>query len=244
MSAEFQVHIDFDGTISLRDTTDLLLERFADPAWLDVEAEWLRGAIGSRECLRQQVGLLRLTPEALDGFIATLRIDPGVPDFIAFCRKRGLPVTVLSDGLDRVVSGVLRRAGLGDIPVLANRLEQVGAEQWALRFPHARAECRAASGHCKCARFTGPAALPGLLIGDGRSDFCAAGEAEFVFAKSRLIAHCEAEGIAHQPFHDFSELLPRFVAWLESRSHRPRGPEAPLGVPASGPRAGRERSLA
>ncbi|UPG74566.1 MtnX-like HAD-IB family phosphatase (plasmid) [Roseomonas gilardii subsp. gilardii] len=236
MSAEFQVHIDFDGTISLQDTTDLLLERFAEPAWLDVEAEWLRGAIGSRECLRRQVELLRLTPEAMEGFIASLRIDPGVPDFVAFCRARGLPVTVLSDGLDHVVSGVLRRAGLGDLPVLANRLEQAGADRWVLRFPHARAECRAASGHCKCARFTAPAVRPGLLIGDGRSDFCAAGEAEFVFAKSRLIAHCEAEGIAHQPFRDFAELLPRFLAWLDGRSHRPHAPEQPQGW--------RERSLA
>lgn len=242
MSAEFQVYIDFDGTISLQDTTDLLLERFADPAWLDVEAEWLRGAIGSRECLRRQVELLRLTPEALDGFIASVRIDPGVPAFMAFCRARGLPVTVLSDGLDRVVSGVLRQAGLGELPVLANQLERVGAEHWALRFPHARAECRAASGHCKCARLTGPAGLPGLLIGDGRSDFCAAGEAGFVFAKSRLIAHCEAEGIAHQPFRDFAELLPRFLAWLESRPHR--APNAPLAVPVKGPHGWRERSLA
>jgi len=26
---------DFDGTITLKDTTDLLLNRFADPGWLD-----------------------------------------------------------------------------------------------------------------------------------------------------------------------------------------------------------------
>ena len=36
---------DFDGTITLKDSTDLLLKRFADPAWLDIEKEWLRGKL-------------------------------------------------------------------------------------------------------------------------------------------------------------------------------------------------------
>ena len=35
---------DFDGTITLKDSTDLLLiNRFADPCWLDIENEWLKG---------------------------------------------------------------------------------------------------------------------------------------------------------------------------------------------------------
>ena len=50
--------IDFDGTIALEDTTDVLLDRRADPAWLDVETEWLAGRIGSRECLAQQAALI------------------------------------------------------------------------------------------------------------------------------------------------------------------------------------------
>src|SRR5262245_5110495 len=33
------VLIDFDGTVTLEDTTDLLLERFADPHWHQIEAE-------------------------------------------------------------------------------------------------------------------------------------------------------------------------------------------------------------
>ena len=43
-------------------------------------------------------------------------------------------------------------------------------------------------------------------------------------------------------FRDFAELLPRFLAWLESRPHR--APNAPLAVPVKGPHGWRERSLA
>ena len=43
------VLVDFDGTIALEDTTDLMLERFANPLWRSVETEWVAGRIGSRE---------------------------------------------------------------------------------------------------------------------------------------------------------------------------------------------------
>ena len=41
MPSGVRVFVDFDGTISLEDTTDVILERFADPEWRKVEAEWL-----------------------------------------------------------------------------------------------------------------------------------------------------------------------------------------------------------
>src|SRR4051794_23355313 len=37
MRAPVHLLVDFDGTISLSDTTDLLLQHFADPAWVGIE---------------------------------------------------------------------------------------------------------------------------------------------------------------------------------------------------------------
>ena len=54
-----------------------------------------------------------------------------------------------------------------------------------------------------------------LLIGDGASDFCVAGEADLVFAKHRLIEHCRSAGIAYVPvtgFADALDLLPTLIA--------------------------------
>ena len=50
--------VDFDGTITCRDTTDAVLEAFADPSWLAVEREWVAGRIGSRACLTAQMALV------------------------------------------------------------------------------------------------------------------------------------------------------------------------------------------
>ena len=60
------ISCDFDGTITRSDTIDAILEQFALPQWLDVEAEWAAGKIGSRECLAQQAQYLRVTPTELD----------------------------------------------------------------------------------------------------------------------------------------------------------------------------------
>src|SRR5262245_15908113 len=110
--ASVRVFVDFDGTISVGDTTDLILERFADPSWLGVEADWVAGRIGSRECLARQIDLIRATPEALDAFARGSVIDPHFAGFAALCATHRLPLTVVSDGLDRVATAMLARAGL------------------------------------------------------------------------------------------------------------------------------------
>ncbi|WP_158280097.1 HAD-IB family phosphatase [Azospirillum sp. TSH100] len=219
MHQPITLFIDFDGTISREDTTDLILQRFADPAWEAVEEAWARGEIGSRDCMARQVALLRALPADLDGFAGGIEVDPDFPAFMALCRRHGIAVTVLSDGLDRVARSVLRRLEF-DVPVLSNRLRWQGDDRWQLEFPHARPDCASAAGNCKCSRFSVP---PGkaadgrvaALIGDGRSDFCAAEQADAVFAKGKLAHHCRETGIPHTAFSGFGDLAPRFEDWLD-----------------------------
>jgi 2-hydroxy-3-keto-5-methylthiopentenyl-1-phosphate phosphatase len=134
MPSGVRVFVDFDGTISLEDTTDVILERFADPEWRKVEAEWLAGIIGSRECLARQIDLVRATPEELDSVVEDVPLDPHFSELVALCRSHGVPLTVISDGLDRIIKKMFARAGV-DVPVLANRLEWRGQNRWQLGFP-------------------------------------------------------------------------------------------------------------
>jgi 2-hydroxy-3-keto-5-methylthiopentenyl-1-phosphate phosphatase len=41
--------VDFDGTITLHDTTDGLFERFADPSWHELDAAWARGELSTAQ---------------------------------------------------------------------------------------------------------------------------------------------------------------------------------------------------
>jgi 2,3-diketo-5-methylthio-1-phosphopentane phosphatase len=231
LTASVRVFVDFDGTISVGDTTDLILERFADPSWLAVEADWVAGRIGSRECLARQIDLIRATPEALDAFARDSAIDPHFAGFAALCAANGLPVAVVSDGLDRVAAAMLARAGV-ELPVIANHLDWLGADRWRLGFPHAREDCRATAGHCKCATL---AAEPGglrVLIGDGRSDFCAAATADLVIAKGALALYCGNNAIPFEPFVDFAGATTVLVRWLAALGLPPRSqPEEAAHAP-------------
>jgi len=209
--------VDFDGTIATVDTTDAVLEAFADPCWQAVEAEWKAGRIGSRECLVRQISLLRATPQELDDLISTFRIDPHFEGFVEYCQTRDIGIRIVSDGLDRSIATVLRRAGI-DVPYFANRLEYIGGGHWRLSFPNARSDCRALAGNCKCAALgRHPRALK-VVIGDGRSDFCMAEEADLVIAKSALLRLCVDQGLPHHSFVTFADAAKHLDTWLAKQA--------------------------
>ena len=221
-----RVFVDFDGTIAPVDTTDLLLERFAAPAWREIEDDWKAGRIGSRECLVRQIDLVRAREAEMDAFVAGIEIDRGFPQFARLCQRLGHSVTVVSDGLDRTIKAVLERHDL-DLPFHANHLQWHGDDRWRLTFPHARSDCQALAGNCKC-RFTeGEPRQLRIVVGDGRSDFCVAGRADLVLAKGALLDHCRADNLPHFAFADFDEASRLLAGWLEDRAYADVGEPAP-----------------
>lgn len=205
----WMVQCDFDGTISVDDVTDTLLQRFGRPGWQALEDAWEAGEIGSRECMKGQVALLDMSAQELDTHLDQLAIDPHFPAFVAAAQRRGMLVQVVSDGIDYAIHRVLAAHGLGRLPILANHLVQTGPRSWKLQSPHASVACVRASGNCKCERLAEQQAIHGkvLFVGDGSSDFCVSGKADFVLAKARLISYCQDKSIAHAPFSDFAQAL-------------------------------------
>ena len=198
-----RILLDFDGTVTLRDTVDAVLEEFALPEWHDVEAEWEAGLIGSRECLTRQVALIRATPEAMDRFVDSIDIDPTFIDLVMMNRRLGTDLEIVSDGFERSVRRIMRRLDFS-CPVRANMLLPVDRDRWTLLSPHSKDDCRSKAGTCKCAVGRGRRSI---LIGAGRSDVCVAREASFVFAKGRLADHCEAEGIPHMRIRHLGDVV-------------------------------------
>lgn len=212
----WNVLCDFDGTIAVEDVTDSLLDRFADPEWQVLERDWRDGRIGSAECMAGQVALLDASREDLDTHLAGLRIDPAFPAFVEAALSAGCTLRVVSDGLDYAIRAILARYRLDDLPVLANRLVQTGARRWKLETPFSNPHCRVDSGHCKCASAVREHNRHRrvLLIGDGASDYCAATEVDYVFAKYRLIEHCRQAGIPHTSIVGFGDAVGLLPALL------------------------------
>lgn len=211
-----EVFVDFDGTIAVEDTTDLLLERFADACWRDIEEEWKAGKIGSRECMTRQIDLVRMTRSDFEAFVNSIDIDPHFPPFRSLCEDLGHQLTVVSDGIDLTVSTVLRRAGLR-LRIKANRLEWIGEDRWRLTFPHCRSDCETLAGNCKCHFAPARRSALRVLVGDGRSDFCLAGRVDLTLSKGSLTQHCERNGLPHMPIADFADAERVFRNWLAAR---------------------------
>ncbi len=207
------VQCDFDGTISVDDVTDAMLERFARPGWREIEAEWEAGRIGSGECMKRQVALLDMSSAELDDFLAGVAIDPHFLSFVKAASRLGIALQVVSDGIDRAIHRVLALHGLDGLPVYANHFVQLDERRWRLTSPNAAATCVSACGTCKCELLAAHTATSHkvLFVGDGRSDFCVAAKADFVLAKSRLINHCVGEGIPHSAFGSFEDALALMV---------------------------------
>ena len=201
------IQCDFDGTISTLDTTDSLLNRYGLPGWEALEEAWEKGDIGSRECMQKQIALLDMSPEQLDASLERIGIDAGFPAFLHYAQQRGIPFFVISDGLDYAIHRILQRAGITDLPVIANHLVYQDNHRWALETPWNQPTC--ASANCKCQHVlaTHQAGRKVLYIGDGSSDFCVSGKADVVLAKAKLINYCRDQAIPHVPFRDLTEAL-------------------------------------
>lgn len=217
MRSPYFFAIDFDGTVTDADIIDVVLQRFAAPEWRDVETQWERGLIGSRQCLEIQMSLVDSSLAGLLDAIDDFTIDGTFRDFIALLDERQMPYAVLSDGFQIFIERLLGSAGLARVPVYANLLQEEGGKLRTL-FPYSRPDCSAAN--CKCrAVETLSRGLPVVLIGDGRSDFCVARKACHVFTKNKLTKHCRTNDIPHTPFDNFAEIT-EFLK-MQSRVHLP-----------------------
>lgn len=197
--------IDFDGTVAQTDVTDEVLSRFADAEWRDIEDIWLKGRIGSRECLARQMALVDASADTLLEFVDTLAIDRHFRSFVQFVHLHRIPAAIVSDGFSLFIERLVGNAGIAGIPVFANRLTRQNGV-WRAVFPHSREACR--SGTCKCAVADALAGkTPVMLIGDGRSDYCLAAKADFVLAKGNLATYCRTRGITHTEFSDFGDII-------------------------------------
>jgi 2,3-diketo-5-methylthio-1-phosphopentane phosphatase len=216
--AAWSVLCDFDGTISTSDVTDTLLEAFGKPGWREIEAEWLAGNIGSRVCMQQQIACLDASKEELDEAIDAIDVDGAFAAFVEAVNTRGWELSIVSDGLDYAISRILQRRRLPALPFYANHLVQAGERSWRLESPHAsEATCYSASGLCKCA-FAHRARAAGrkvLMIGDGRSDFCVAGNVDWVLAKNFLITHCLDKRLPHVSISGFDDAIRMIPALAE-----------------------------
>jgi 2,3-diketo-5-methylthio-1-phosphopentane phosphatase len=192
---------------------DLVLERFADKTWKDVEKDWAEGRIGSRECLSRQIGLVQATPEQIREAVADVQLDPYFVPFLKKAEELGVLVTIVSDGFDLLIEQILKQnlheakpALLKGLPIYSNRLQKT-PEGYKALFPMEDA-CAHDCANCKLTVIKKTTTLDDYVffVGDGLSDRYAARHAHLTFAKGKLLKYCEDNQIDHIPYKNFKKV--------------------------------------
>ena len=203
---QIEVFCDFDGTVTAGDTVDLLLETLADEEWKAIEKRWVDGEIGSRECMALQVPLIRGGWPKMLEVLETVKVDKSFATFVHWCRMRSIPISIVSDGIDRVIKHLLDREGIKIDNIWANQLIETADGGLGLQFPKPR-RVVCSSGLCKCQVLDKAGSAPlKVVIGDGRSDFCWSQNADLVFAKDKLLTHCQTNNISYLPYDNFVQI--------------------------------------
>ncbi len=236
--------VDFDGTISLVDVTDHLLDAYGtDKDWRRRDAEYLRDETGTRELIEWDVSILAADEATLRREAGTQRLDAGFATLVDVVRRRGAAIEVVSDGLGFYVEDALQRLGCGDVPVATSEFLFGGpfGEPIGVEFPFGHPRCFVC-GTCKRERVRAHRAAGHLVVyvGDGQSDRYGAHHADIVFAKRRLAEVRLADGRAYLPW----ERLDDVANWIESAFAGGRLPAASADLPAwRGDRASLARRL-
>jgi 2,3-diketo-5-methylthio-1-phosphopentane phosphatase len=201
--------VDFDGTITEEDVAGILLDAFALEDWRRYEPMLEAGLINGREAHVLDYTSLPSKEEELTRFaVERAAIRPGFEELVSYCREAGIPMTVASGGLGFYIRAVLSQHRLSELPMYSAEADFTAGKTIRVSYDGAAATCDMV-GACKCFHVHKYASLgyKVALIGDGISDTCAAGRADYVFARRGLQAHCEAQGIPFFPFTDFHDVL-------------------------------------
>ena len=201
--------VDFDDTAAAQNVAELLLERFGGDEWRETREQFRRGESNLRTYQEDAFATTEASQEEMEGYVAQeAELRQGFVNLVRYCLANDIQMAIASNGLTFYIRALLDQHHLTrDLPVYA--VESRGTPgDVNYSYPYATETCWK-WGNCKCKvlqeyRDKGYRVL---FAGDGTSDACAAGRADFVYARSKLLEHCREAGIPHVAFETFTTVL-------------------------------------
>jgi len=190
--------VDWDGTITERDSLLMVLEQFGD--WDECEQlgeDLFAGKITLREEIERQFATVDAQKDEVVAWVVdNVRVRPGLPELAA------LHPLVVSSGFHELIDPVLEREGVG-VELQANRIE-ARPDGWRPIWRELPV-CTVCGQPCKRSSF--PSTGQVVYVGDGYSDRCGALAADRVFARRGLAAYLDEQGIPYERFDDLNQIV-------------------------------------
>lgn len=217
MRAPWAIVCDFDGTALTEDLGDQVALRFAGKEnYRLAEDAYRAGALPFGALLSRIFAPITAGREEIASFAREAGVfRPGFERFLEACHAGGRPFLVVSSGLDAYIEPVLDRLPRhlrAHLEVRANRAV-TSARGTEVAFHGADCGfCGFCKGHV--VRELQAAGHKVLVCGDGTGDRHAAAAADAVFARrgSSLVRWCAEQGVRHEVFESFDEVMARFPA--------------------------------
>ena len=202
--------VDFDGTITMRDTLHVIVDEHGrDGVWDALEPDLRAGRITIEQAMSRQFSEVKAGPDEIFALVRERAgVRDGILDLVEFAEQEGHRLVIMSAGFRSVIDQVLGDLGLQHLEVVSN--EALFSEQGCtLVFSDDRGEvCTLCDRRCKrhalSVRHRGE---PIVFVGDGISDRCVSGMADLVFARSYLADWLDERGDAYVPFDDFHQVI-------------------------------------
>lgn len=187
--------VDWDGTVTARDSLVQVIERFGNPALL----RRLEPRVGVDLTLHEEIALeFAEITASLDEVVAWVRehveVRSGLHELAL------LEPLVVSAGFRELIEPVLEREGVR-LEVRANAVD-ARPDGWRVRFRDEE-PCTSCGEPCKRGVLAG---APYVYVGDGYSDRCAALAAERIFARDGLARYLDERGVRYEPFRDLLDV--------------------------------------
>ena len=204
---------DLDGTITKRDVSVLLLERFAPDKYEYMEELYHSGEWSLKRTSLEEYRLLRQPRETMKAYVREkAEFDPDFPRFVSLCRGKGIGIAVASEGLDFYIEALLEMMALENLEYygsLAAFGERVLEDVF---FPHWNPDC-GECGTCKASMIKKYKDWGNRVtfIGEGRTDRHAAHFADRVFAKGLLLDYCREKGVECEEYQTFKDIIEKMA---------------------------------
>lgn len=206
-----RVLCDFDGTITLIDTAEYILDKFAEGDWRGVEHLLESGQMTIDESMKRQFEMITLPRYAIiEELDKVVKARAGFDTLLGSCGAGERRLRITSAGLDFYIHHFLEANGWsGLIDVVAPQVIDDGN---GLRFEFPRKMHPAARNFKEDAVLAEQAKGNKVAyIGDGTSDLWAALSADLAFAVkgSKLDRLLDKAGCLHYRFTHFQEVVDR-----------------------------------
>jgi 2-hydroxy-3-keto-5-methylthiopentenyl-1-phosphate phosphatase len=199
---------DFDDTAAVQNVAELLLHQFGDATWQEVRARFRSGELTLKEYQEITFRNIQADRATMQDYVkqhANLRAH--FKELWLYCREHGVPLAVVSQGLDFYIEALLEKEGFPQVPIYA--VNTTFTPQGITYHYHHSYSGKEHQGNSKgliVERYQQQGRHV-IYIGDGRSDFEAAARADTVFAHSLLAEECRRQQIPFHPFTDFGDVL-------------------------------------